>query len=148
MHRDLSLVADIGGTNTRVALARGTEVLPDSVRRYANASADGLPTLLRRYLDELAPGDLTGACVAVAGPVRDGVGEITNIDWTFDRDMLGAITGARKLAVLNDLQAQGHALGLVAEAGPDAAQAAAARRAPCGAAGGRGGHRVQRGAGL
>ncbi|MFO7921402.1 ROK family protein [Rhodobacteraceae bacterium W635] len=115
MHRDLSLVADIGGTNTRVALARGTEVLPDSVRRYPNASADGLPTLLRRYLDELAPGDLTGACVAVAGPVRDGVGEITNIDWTFDRDMLGTLTGARKLAVLNDLQAQGHALGLIAE---------------------------------
>lgn len=115
MHRDLSIVADIGGTNTRVAIARGTEIAHDSVRRYANADADGLDSLLRRYLDETVPGGLSGACVAVAGPVRDGVGALTNFDWSIDRDTLGRVTGAAKLAVLNDLQAQGHAVGMVAD---------------------------------
>lgn len=116
MHRDISLVADIGGTNTRVALARGHEVLRDSVRRYANAGVSGLDVHLARYLSEMEPGPLSGACVAVAGPVRDGMGQMTNLDWKMDRDGLGAVTGAENLAVLNDLQAQGHALAHLNEA--------------------------------
>ena len=116
MHRDISLVADIGGTNTRVALARGIEVQRDTVRRYSNAGVSGLDAHLARYMDETQPGQLSGACVAIAGPVRDGVGQMTNLDWRVDREGLGAVTGARKLAVLNDLQAQGHALGHLNEA--------------------------------
>lgn len=115
MHRDISLVADIGGTNTRVALARGFEVQRDTVRRYANAGVTGLDAHLTRYMDDMGPLSLSGACVAIAGPVRDGVGQMTNLDWRVDRDSLGAVTGARKLAVLNDLQAQGHALGHLEE---------------------------------
>ena len=111
MHRDLNLVADIGGTNTRVALARGAEVAPDSIRRYANAGHSDMAGVLRRYLDETGAGRIDGACVAMAGPVRDGVGQMTNLDWTVDRASLGAVTGAPRLAVLNDLQAQGHAVG-------------------------------------
>jgi glucokinase len=37
----LSLVADIGGTNTRVALARGPQVDASSVERYRNAEHEG-----------------------------------------------------------------------------------------------------------
>ena len=54
---DLDLVADIGGTNTRVALARGIEVQRDSVRRYSNAGVSGLDTNLARYMDEMQPKD-------------------------------------------------------------------------------------------
>mgnify|MGYP001556246311 FL=1 len=39
----LSLVADIGGTNTRVALARGPVVDRATVTRYANADHADLP---------------------------------------------------------------------------------------------------------
>ena len=115
MHPQLSLVADIGGTNTRVALARAGVVLHDSVRRFKNADTAGLAAVLAAYLDDLVPGPLDGACVAVAGPVRDGVGQLTNLDWRIDRAELGAVTGASKLAVLNDLQAQGHAVGQVGD---------------------------------
>ena len=53
----------------------------------------------------------------MAGPVRDGVGTLTNLDWTLDTHTLAAATGARTVTVMNDLQAQGHALGhLPAEA--------------------------------
>ena len=44
------LVADIGGTNTRVALARGAEVDPGSVARFRNADHSGLTEVLRHYL--------------------------------------------------------------------------------------------------
>ena len=128
-----SLVADVGGTNTRVALAEGTRLLPDTVRKYSNAQFPGLETVLRRFVEEEDDVDCTGACVAVAGPVRDGRGELTNLNWTFDRDSLVRATRAERVAILNDLQAQGHALGHLdaskirtiltgAPAGPNAAQ--------------------------
>jgi glucokinase len=109
-----ALVADIGGTNTRVALAQGRALVPGSVRRYPNADHADLEGALARYLDEmdLSP-SFAGACVAAAGPVRDGRIEITNLDWTIDPDAVASVTGARTVAILNDLQAQGHAIGHV-----------------------------------
>lgn len=110
-----SLVADIGGTNTRVALADGPRVLEETVRKYPNTAFPGLETVLRQYIADEDNVDCAGACVAVAGPVRDGVGELTNLDWSFDKDTLTRATKAEKVAVLNDLQAQGHALPFIPE---------------------------------
>ncbi|MCB2136030.1 MAG: glucokinase [Rhodobacteraceae bacterium] len=114
MSSSRSIVADIGGTNTRVALTDGATVLPDSIRRFANADHDGLAPVLRRYLADAGLAGCTGACVAVAGPVHDGVATLTNLDWTIDRAGVAAATGAAEVAVLNDLQAQGHGLGRLA----------------------------------
>jgi glucokinase len=112
----LSLVADIGGTNTRVALARGAQVDASSVRRFRNAEYPGLGPVIAAYLAEtgVSRDDITGACAAGAGPVRDGAVELTNLDWRIDRDALGEALTAGKVAVLNDLQAQGHAIGNIA----------------------------------
>ncbi|MBK1636922.1 glucokinase [Rhodovulum adriaticum] len=105
-----ALVADIGGTNTRVALAEGAKVLADSVRRYRNADHDGLNGVLAAFMAQAGHPALTGACVALAGPVRDGVGRMTNLDWTVTETDIAGVTGAGRVALLNDLQAQGHAL--------------------------------------
>ncbi len=107
----LSLVADIGGTNTRLALARGTALLPDTIAKCANRDHADLPSLIRGYLGGQGGTACAGACIAVAGPVHDGVGELTNLDWTIDRETLARATGAGHVAIVNDLQAQGHALG-------------------------------------
>lgn len=109
----LSLVADIGGTNTRVALARGRVVLEETIRRYRNADFPGLETVLRRYISEEGGVDCRAACVAVAGPVRDGRADLTNLDWTIDTETVARAARAETVSVLNDLQAQGHALGHV-----------------------------------
>ncbi|TYB91096.1 glucokinase [Oceaniovalibus sp. ACAM 378] len=106
----VSLVADIGGTNTRVALARGTAILPDTIRRFANAERSGLGAVLDEYLASHGNVACAGACVAVAGPVHDGCATLTNLDWTIDRETVAMATKAKTVAILNDLQAQGHAL--------------------------------------
>ena len=111
----LSLVGDVGGTNTRLALAEGERILEGTVRRYPNADHPGLASVIERYLADEGGVDCAGAAIAVAGPVRDGVGSLTNLDWTFDKDVLQRATKAETVAVLNDLQAQGHALDLVAD---------------------------------
>ncbi|MEM7751822.1 MAG: glucokinase [Pseudomonadota bacterium] len=110
----LSLVADVGGTNTRVALADGQRLLTETVRKFANTEFAGLGGVLSAYL-EIERVDCTGAAVAIAGPVRDGRGTLTNLDWSIDADMLAQVTKAETVAVLNDLQAQGHAMGRIAD---------------------------------
>lgn len=107
----LTLVADIGGTNTRIALADGLSVIPATVRRYRNANFPGLEAALRQFIADEGNVDCKAACVAVAGPVRDSAAKMTNLDWTIDKPTIARATQAETVAILNDLQAQGHALG-------------------------------------
>ena len=104
------LVADIGGTNTRVALAVGADLIADTISKYKNSTHNSLQDVLTKFIAEQGHVDCAAACVAVAGPVRDGVGALTNLDWVIDRDTLKSATKAENVAILNDLQAQGHAL--------------------------------------
>lgn len=106
------LVADVGGTNTRVAMAHGRAVETSSIRRYRNADFAGLGPVLETYLAEMP--DVArprGACAAIAGPVRDSAGSLTNLDWRVDRDIIRGATDASTISVLNDLQAQAHSIG-------------------------------------
>ncbi len=109
-----SLVADIGGTNTRVALAEGRAIRTETIRRYRNTDFPGLESVIRQYVKDEDGVDARAACVAVAGPVRDGRASMTNLDWTIDKETLARATGSETVAILNDLQAQGHALGYLA----------------------------------
>ena len=60
-----SLVADVGGTNTRCALAEGRKVLPETVRRYSNAEfndrGQGLDKVLETYIGDMGNVDCSGA---------------------------------------------------------------------------------------
>ena len=89
----LAVVADIGGTNTRVALAEGRSVRADTIKRYRNADHPGIEPILQSFLRD------TGAhpkavCVDMAGPVRDGVGKMTNLDWHIAAPSLAQATGS------------------------------------------------------
>lgn len=110
----LAILADIGGTNTRVALADGTKVRMDSIRRFPNAEyqarGQDIAHVLKDYLAQTGA-SVSGVCVAAAGPVQDGVATMTNLAWVMDAAKLSGATGAKKVAILNDLQAQGQALG-------------------------------------
>lgn len=106
----LFLVADIGGTNTRVGLADDTGLISESTRRYRNSENDSFAAVLEQYLDAMKPGALAGACAGAAGLVVDGVAFMTNLDWAIDHDVMTKVSGAPVANVINDLQAQGYAL--------------------------------------
>jgi len=109
-----ALVADIGGTNTRVALALGPDLIRASIKRFRNADYSGLDAILQEYLEGSDAMALTGVCIAIAGPVENGVGQMTNLNWRITPQMLGRVTGCLDIAILNDLQAQGYALNALA----------------------------------
>lgn len=108
------VVADVGGTHSRLALAEGGRLRPDSLRRYRNAGFRDLAAVLEAWLAEIGAPAPAGACAAVAGPVEGGVGRLTNLDWTISEAGLSAAVGGAPARLLNDLQAQGHALGRIA----------------------------------
>lgn len=110
MSNTLSIMADIGGTNTRVAVANGLVVDPNSIERFRNAENAGLEEVLTKYLAQRPEMKPTSACAAIAGPVKNGKGTLTNLNWTVDEELLKRATGATASSVINDLQAQGHAL--------------------------------------
>ena len=105
-----NLVADVGGTNTRVGLAVGATLRSETVRKYKNKTHESLEHVLSSFVADSGVQDLDGACIAVAGPVSEAAGELTNLAWSFSTRSLQEATGASRVAILNDLQAQGHGL--------------------------------------
>lgn len=104
------LLADLGGTNTRLALADGTGRLPGTIRRYRNADFDSFESVVSTYLSETAPGPVAALCAGVAGPVLGQTAQLTNHAWHIDAANLRRITNTPHIHLINDLQAQGYAL--------------------------------------
>lgn len=102
------LVGDIGGTQARLALARGGAVLPGSLVRVPVARHAAPAALIGAYIDAqvLRP---ARAVLALAGPVAGGRGRLTNGDWVFDAAALADVAGG-PVRLVNDLAALGHAL--------------------------------------
>lgn len=116
------LVADIGGTNTRIALTQGGHVQRDTIQRYANAAfldkgEDAFDHILRAYIETRGGIDISACCVAIAGPMIGHTIDVTNLGWQVNATTVGAIVGARRVAFLNDLEALGHSLDELPENG-------------------------------
>ena len=81
------LVADIGGTHTRLCIAhceRGATRIV-SERTYASAAYSRFADMLREFLSDAADNAIAVACFAVAGPVRETPAgqtvKVTNLPW-------------------------------------------------------------------
>lgn len=101
----LFLLADVGGTNTRVALKRpGASTA--HIEAFRNRDFPDLQTLLQRYLDSVAAsGTVTGGALAIASPVEGDRISLTNINWTFSTDALRRELGLHSLRIFNDFTA-------------------------------------------
>lgn len=109
------LVADIGASHSRLALATADGPRLRRSRRFRNADHAGLAPLVAGYLAAQQV-RVTEICAGVAGPVRRGVCRLTNLDWTIEAHALCDLTGAAHVHLMNDLQAQAHALDALPEA--------------------------------
>ena len=111
----IDIVADIGGTNARIGLARGGRVDPASVRRYRNADFPDFGALIAAHVAAAGGQRVRALVVAIAGPVTGRVARLTNLDWALDADRLAADLGGAEVRLVNDLRALGHALPVLAE---------------------------------
>jgi glucokinase len=129
MRKPQRLVADIGGTNARFALA-GPDGEPEDERTLEVADHAGVVEAARAYL---AGRQLHDAVIAVATPVDSDWIHLTNAPWAFSVRATAQALGLRRLAAINDFTAQ--ALAVTRLGSGDRTQIAGGVPAPAGAIG-------------
>lgn len=100
-----TLVADIGGTNARFAIA--TPVGLQKIATLAVAHYDHCGDAIDDYLRHagVSESDLGAACFAVASPVGAGEIRFTNSPWRFTRESLVDRFRFPQLRLINDFEA-------------------------------------------
>jgi glucokinase len=106
------LVADIGGTNARLGVARwdtaGGTVAIGAIRTLACADHRDIGELLHAYLHSALPDSIPRpreACFAIAGPLQGNIGLLTNIGWHVDAAQLARQLELDHVRLLNDFGA-------------------------------------------
>ncbi|CAN5176484.1 glucokinase [soil metagenome] len=112
----LAMLADIGGTNVRFALAElesPAPLLSDTVRQYEVADFPNLHTAGLHYLEQMhAPRPGTGV-FAVAGRIDGDLARITNHPWLISCGETAKALGLATLRLVNDFAAQAMAVELL-----------------------------------
>jgi glucokinase len=106
------LAGDAGGTKTILALFEPGDGAPVLVREATVPSRDfdSLEAIVERFLTAGPRGDITAACVGIAGPVVDGRAVTPNLPWVVDERRLAAAIPAPRVRLLNDLEATAHGI--------------------------------------
>ncbi len=107
---DTRLVADVGGTNTRLAVFDQAKLTFRSVAQFTNRDYDSLQSIIDYWLKGLEEAAPRAACIAVAAPPSTEHVTMINIGWSFSCRALARQFGFQHLTCINDFQANAHAL--------------------------------------
>ena len=118
MTQALALLADIGGTHARFALADTRHTAPlvdDSIRQFEVSAFASLDDAAAFYLRELSlpVGRAQQGVFAVAGRVDGDIARITNHPWLISRPDTQTALGLQRLQLVNDFAAQAMAVNLL-----------------------------------
>src|SRR6516162_8467592 len=100
------LAGDIGGTNARLAyfeVEQGRLKLV-AQQTYSSRESSGLDEIVTKFV-ACQPIKRDIACFGVAGPVRNGRVETSNLPWMVDSAQLAGELGLPKALLINDLEA-------------------------------------------
>ena len=112
------LAADIGGTNSRLIYGAYTDkqfqVLAQA--RYRSTQYQGFMDVVNDFLSANSiRNGIDSACLAVAGPVKDGHASVTNLPWQLDERELSETLAIPRLKLLNDFVALAHGIDSVSD---------------------------------
>ncbi|MFP4538384.1 MAG: ROK family protein [Dichotomicrobium sp.] len=108
----LRLVADVGGTNARFALA-SADAACFAAANMQVAAFTTFPDALRAYLERIGAREralIDSAAIAAAGPVDGDTVKLTNAPWQIASRDISVQLGGVPAQVFNDLQAVAFAL--------------------------------------
>jgi glucokinase len=113
------LAGDIGGTKILLGLYAPSARRPREVvvETFRTADARSLPAVIDTFVQRHLTGQnrIDAATLGVAGPVIDGRAQLTNVPWQLDAREIAASTGIVRVSLVNDLEALGHAVGVLDE---------------------------------
>lgn len=110
------LVGDIGGTYIRLAILRleGGRFAFLAEQGFRSREEPSLQSALRKFLST-AGLPIRCAAFGVAGPVRQGRCETTNLPWVMDSEELARFLSLPRVGLLNDAEAWAYGIPLLAE---------------------------------
>ena len=102
-----ALVADIGGTNARFAVADLATLELTAVQSFPAAGHPTLAAAIAYYLKSIedTAEPIQHAAIAVAAPVATDAIKLTNATWSFAQSTLAGEAGLKTVHVLNDFEA-------------------------------------------
>lgn len=107
---EINIIADIGGTNMRVALVDAQGNIAN-ITIYACADYMSLAEVLTDYItQQQLVGKNVNACLAIACPVDKDLIVMTNLPWQFSQTQLKAELQFNELVLINDFTAIAHAI--------------------------------------
>lgn len=101
-------VADVGGTNIRVATI--TEDGLSDIRKYLCADYASIDLALLQYFRDSEAATFVAGCIAIACPVTGDEVSMTNHSWAFSQQALKEQLKLESLHVINDFTAVAHSL--------------------------------------
>lgn len=101
------LAGDIGGTHTRLALfEKGKRLV---MEKFSSQDYSSLAEIVEEF-SKTHGKKVKAACFGVAGPIRGGKCEATNLAWIVDAKRLAKVLNLSKVALLNDLEANAYGI--------------------------------------
>jgi glucokinase len=100
------LAGDVGGTKTSLAIFEvdGTRLEVLALEKYPSQQYGSLDEIVRQFVEAQGHSYDWGS-FGIAGPVRNGRAETTNLPWLVDAKRLADEIGFRKVWLMNDLEA-------------------------------------------
>lgn len=105
MPKPIQLIADIGGTNARLAFVDAGSHTLQGVRNFLCEDYPCLDDVICAYVEQQKITRIGGLCLAVAAPVHVGPIKLTNNAWVFEATALQKTVGA-PVKIINDFTAQ------------------------------------------
>lgn len=102
-----ALIADIGGTTSRIARA-GIDGIPYDARVESNDSYAGIDDLVENYLKSVPGATPILAVFGVAGPVDGEHVRLTNRNWVISAPAIAARLKVKEVRLVNDFVALAH----------------------------------------
>jgi glucokinase len=111
------LAGDIGGTNARLAYfqPQNGHLRLVSERVFPSREHSELGEIVSRFLDESGT-QPEAACFGIAGPVRNGRVETSNLPWVIEQSRLAKQIHLPATLLINDLEASAWGIGALSEA--------------------------------
>lgn len=100
------LAGDVGGTKVRLALfdEKGGKQFADE-QKFASREFPDFSSLLKKFLSQEKGKKISCASFGVAGPVKDGKCQATNLPWVISAKELEAELKIPKVHLMNDVEA-------------------------------------------
>ena len=112
-----TLVADIGGTNSRLAVAMTSrtdnEITLENVQKFRNSDFNNFEEVIARYLSSSDDHFINRMCIAAAGIISETTVEMSNLNWKITVPSLQNAASIEEVLIINDLQAQGYSLDFI-----------------------------------